>query len=105
VVAKKRKAFIGISMLLIMAFLFSPARLGFCQPVQGKMPNQAQMNLSVNQATLEQLQGLKGVGPVIAQRIVDHRSQNGSFKSLDELTEVKGIGKAKFEKIKDQLTL
>ena len=104
-VTKKRKAFIGLSLLLVMAFLFSSTHLGFCQQLQGKIAGQAELKMSVNQATLEQLQGLKGVGPVIAQRIVDHRSQNGSFKSLDELTEVKGIGKAKFERIKDQLTL
>jgi competence protein ComEA len=48
--------------------------------------------LDLNTATLEQLDGLPGVGPVLAQRIIDWRAQNGRFSAVDELTEVSGIG-------------
>ncbi|MGZ4633320.1 MAG: helix-hairpin-helix domain-containing protein [Actinomycetes bacterium] len=48
--------------------------------------------LDLNTATVQQLDGLPGVGPVLAQRIVDWRTQHGRFTSVDELTEVSGIG-------------
>jgi competence protein ComEA len=48
--------------------------------------------LDLNTATAPQLDGLPGVGPVLAQRIIDWRTQHGRFTSVDELTEVSGIG-------------
>jgi competence protein ComEA len=48
--------------------------------------------VDLNLATLEQLDGLPGVGPVLAQRIIDYRTAHGRFSSVDELTEVSGIG-------------
>jgi competence protein ComEA len=50
--------------------------------------------VNLNTATLEQLDTLPGVGPVTAQAILDWRTQNGSFTSVDELLEVSGIGDA-----------
>ena len=49
----------------------------------------------LNSATLEQLDGLPGVGPVTAQKIVDYRTQHGGFGSVDELDAVPGIGPAR----------
>ncbi|WTY64128.1 ComEA family DNA-binding protein [Streptomyces sp. NBC_01410] len=48
--------------------------------------------VSLNSATVEQLDTLPGVGPVLAQHIVDYRTQHGGFRSVDELREVNGIG-------------
>jgi competence protein ComEA len=48
--------------------------------------------VDLNTATLEQLDGLPGVGPVLAQRIIDWRTAHNRFSSVDELTEVSGIG-------------
>ncbi|HEY4314655.1 MAG TPA: helix-hairpin-helix domain-containing protein [Actinomycetes bacterium] len=50
--------------------------------------------VDLNTATLEQLDGLPGIGPVLAQRILDWRTANGRFDSVDELGEVSGIGEA-----------
>lgn len=62
--------------------------------------------ISLNTATAEQLGGLPGIGPKTAEAIVQLRTQKGgSFKSLDELSEVKGIGEAKLAKLKPLLTL
>ncbi len=56
--------------------------------------------LDLNAATATQLDQLPGVGPVLAQRIVDYRTQHGSFHSIDELRQVSGIGEAKFADVK-----
>jgi competence protein ComEA len=52
--------------------------------------------LGLNAATLEQLDALPGVGPVLAQHILDFRAQNGGFRSVDDLREVDGIGDRRF---------
>ncbi|MCX4732155.1 ComEA family DNA-binding protein [Streptomyces sp. NBC_01363] len=52
--------------------------------------------VSLNTATVEQLDTLPGVGPVLAQHIVDYRAQHGGFRSVDELREVNGIGDRRF---------
>ncbi|MEU4268320.1 ComEA family DNA-binding protein [Streptomyces sp. NPDC026092] len=52
--------------------------------------------LSLNAATVEQLDTLPGVGPVLAQHIVDHRAEHGGFRSVAELREVNGIGERRF---------
>ncbi|MGO4630119.1 helix-hairpin-helix domain-containing protein [Streptomyces sp. 2RAF24] len=52
--------------------------------------------LSLNAATVEQLDTLPGVGPVLARHIVEHRVEHGGFRSVDELREVNGIGERRF---------
>lgn len=52
--------------------------------------------VNVNTATLEQLDTLPGIGPVLAQAIIDWRTQNGGFSSIDQLQEVSGIGDATY---------
>jgi competence protein ComEA len=55
--------------------------------------------LDLNQATLEQLEGLPGVGPVLAQKILDWRAAHGRFSQVAELREVGGIGDRKYADI------
>lgn len=52
--------------------------------------------VSLNTATVEQLDTLPGVGPVLAQHIIDHRTEHGGFRSVGELREVSGIGQRRF---------
>ncbi|WP_308437006.1 ComEA family DNA-binding protein [Streptomyces finlayi] len=52
--------------------------------------------VSLNSATVEQLDTLPGVGPVLAQHIVDYRIEHGGFRSVEELREVNGIGDRRF---------
>lgn len=60
--------------------------------------------ISINAATKEELDALAGIGPAIAQRIVDYRKST-PFQSLEELKQVKGIGDKLYDKIKDAICL
>ena len=60
--------------------------------------------ISLGTATLEQLDTLPGIGPVTAQSILDYRAEHGSFASVDDLLDVKGIGEATLADIRDQVT-
>lgn len=59
--------------------------------------------LNINTAGSNELQTLKGVGPVTAQRIIDYRNQIGRFDNVDQLLEVKGIGEKTLAKFRDQV--
>ncbi|WP_373683982.1 helix-hairpin-helix domain-containing protein [Micromonospora solifontis] len=61
--------------------------------------------VNLNTATLAQLDALPGVGPVLAQRILDHREQHGGFRSVSDLRQVEGIGDARYEQLKDLVTV
>ncbi len=61
--------------------------------------------ININRATARQLDALDGVGPVIAQRIVDYRKINGFFLTIDDLQKVSGIGAAKFAQIKAKVRI
>lgn len=61
--------------------------------------------ISINSADLNQLSSLPGIGIKTAEKIIEYRNNNGSFNSLEELMNVKGIGKSKFNKIKEYITL
>lgn len=61
--------------------------------------------ININTASLDQLDTLPGIGPVIAQRIIDYRESIGGFPSIEAITEVSGIGEATFGKIKERITV
>jgi competence protein ComEA len=61
--------------------------------------------ININTASLDALQEIPGVGPVLAQRIVTYREQNGGFQSVEQLTEVSGIGEATFAQMAPLVTV
>src|SRR5438445_245256 len=61
--------------------------------------------VNINTASKEELDALPGIGPVKAQAIIDYRSQNGPFKSPEDIMKVKGIKEGEFGKIKNEITV
>ena len=59
----------------------------------------------INTATAQELDQLDGVGEKTAQKIIEFRTENGPFKTIDDIVKVKGIGPKKFEKMRFQLAL
>ena len=61
--------------------------------------------VNINTATLEELDTLPGIGPAIAQRIIDYRTANGPFQTIEDVMNVRGIGQATFDSIKGLITV
>lgn len=71
--------------------------------IKDKIEGGKKQKVNINEAKQEELEELPGIGPSIAKKIIEYREQNGKFTSIDELQEVKGIGEAKFENIKEYI--
>lgn len=65
----------------------------------------AQAAVDLNTADAKALEKLPGIGPAKAQAIVDHRSKNGSFKNVEDLKKVDGIGDKTFESLKSEISV
>ena len=76
---------------------------GQAAPVAPKRSHRGLLNL--NRATEQDFDALPGIGPQLAERIMEYRQSVGAFHSLEELRAVKGIGKKKFERIRSLVTV
>lgn len=61
--------------------------------------------VNINTANKEKLETLPGIGETTAQKIIDYREQNGKFTKIEDLQNVSGIGEAKFNSLKDKITV
>lgn len=82
--------------------LLLTATLFMLSPSYAEQPS---LLLNINNATLEQLESIKGIGNIKAQAIIDFRTKNGDFKNITDLTQVKGIGPRFIEKNQSVLSL
>ena len=84
-----------------------PVQGGANQAVSGGESERAEQSsfVNLNTATLEELDSLPGIGPAIAQRIIEYRDSVGGFKTVDEMTQVSGIGEATLAKIRDKIVV
>lgn len=60
--------------------------------------------ININTANESELDSLPGIGPARAKDIISYREENGGFKSIEEIKNIKGIGESSFEKLKDKIT-
>ena len=67
--------------------------------------NNQNTKVNINTANKEKLETLPGIGETTAQKIIDYREENGKFKSIEDIKNVGGIGDAKFNSLKDKITI
>jgi competence protein ComEA len=68
-------------------------------------PAAVQARLDVNRATAQEFDQLPGIGPALAQRILDHRRTHGPFTVVEDLSLVKGIGSKKLDRLRELVTV
>ena len=75
------------------------------QPVAAASPAKVESKIDINHANAAELQALPGVGPVLAQRMVEWRKVHGRYRTVEDLQEVKGIGKKRLEQMRSFVTV
>lgn len=73
------------------------------QPPSASHPTQRGNRLDINSAGPRELESLPGIGPVLARRIVEYRAKNPPFRRVEEILIVRGIGRRKFEALRDRI--
>ena len=82
-----------------------PAKQTETKKSSGSTEKKVTFPVNINTASKKELDALPGIGETLAQRIIDYRSANGPFSTVDDLTKVKGIGAKTLEKLKPYATV
>lgn len=93
----------GVALLLVLAVM-SPPQLA-AQDTQDRAAKSAPASINLNTATAAQLEALPGIGPKLAERILDYRKKNGAFKKVEDLMNIQGLGEKNFLKLKPLLSV
>lgn len=96
--------------LLFTPFLAAGVPAKQVQKTQAKKAAQTQsqsqsQTVNINKAGAEALEALPGIGPALASRIITYRQENGPFKTVDDITQVRGIGSKMLAKLRPYLSL
>ncbi len=89
--------------VLLVGWIFSNLALVHPDRLQAEPAAAPTALVNVNEAGAEEMQELRGVGPALAERIIQYREENGPFQSPDDLLNIRGIGGSTLEKMKDQV--
>jgi competence protein ComEA len=74
------------------------------EPLATQNANQSEL-ININEASLDELDTLPGIGPTTAEKIIEYRELNGPFQNIEDIMNVSGIGPATFEEIEDLITV
>lgn len=97
---------LALALILVAGFMaFSQTAVLSAPKAEVKANLAAAALINVNKASAEELQVIRGIGPSLAERIIQYREEHGRFEKAEDLVKVRGIGEAKFEKIKEQISL
>lgn len=94
-----------LGVLLVMAAIGVTPVMAQEKPAAPEKPAVASSQINLNTASQAQLETLPGVGAATAKRIIEYRQKSGSFKKIEELMNVKGIGEKAFLKLKPYITV
>lgn len=105
----QRRLWIAAGVLAVLAALSfawpRPATVRSLQPLAAELPGPGvPVQLDINTAAAAQLEELPGIGPVLAQRILDRRTEEGPFEGPDDLLAVSGIGEKLLEELEPYIT-
>ncbi len=100
-----RRSLATVIALGVTGLLAMPALAGPMQSAPAAQTAPAAPAINLNTATVEQLETLPGIGRKTAELIVQHRTQSGGFKRIEDLMNVKGIGEKSFLKLKPLVTV
>ncbi len=99
----EKKAIIFIAALIFIG-ISSKILLKKCQKMERMyFVSSDEFKLDINKAKYEDLLGIKGIGPSLADRIIEYRNLQGGFKNIEELKNIHGVGENKFCRLKDFL--
>ncbi len=93
----------GTVLFLLLLVVCSALQQNIINEVKHTETRAVQYFIDINEADAEELSTLSGIGPSIAQRIIEYRTKHGDFKSINELCKVSGIGEGTLKKIKDYI--
>ena len=112
---KRRERFILLALLALLlirlAFGFYQKRAVYVDVKPGNFTYSAEdlhaeaIKININESDAAGFMKLKGVGKVLADRIIEYRATNGNFRSAEELKKVKGVGQKLYERIKDEVSI
>ncbi len=105
---RERKVFVFLGILIFCGAIlrFLSVKINSLNAItDSKNQTQKSLSININITNLPDLEKIPGVGPEIANRIIEYRTNHGKFLSLDDLRKVKGIGNKKFEAMKDCIAL